>query len=196
MDLSLCDSLISSKMPIRKVTQSQKKQVAGRQRYKCAANVPDYECPLGGKSFDESGYHIDHIHELRDEGSNDLENLQALCLMCHSVKTNRRSSQPKKVVKPKAPKAPKVHLETKPLRRFYSIDMSGVRREFDDLDSLIKIVDKLSKNDYPSGWGLLGLGPSYRVHVPVGDRIIERIEMLPNLRDPAVRVGYNLGLDV
>jgi hypothetical protein len=158
----------------------------------CAANVPGYECPLGGKSFDESGYHIDHIHELRDEGSNDLENLQALCLMCHSVKTNRRSSQPKKVVKPKAPKALKVPLETKALRRFYSIDMSGVRREFDDLDSLIKVVDKLSKNDYPSGWGLLGLGPSYRVHVPVGDRIIERIEMLPNLRDPAVRTGYNL----
>jgi 5-methylcytosine-specific restriction endonuclease McrA len=142
MDLSLCHSWISSKMPIRKVTQSQKKQVAGRQRYKCAANVPDYECPLGGNSFDESGYHIDHIHELRDEGSNDLENLQALCLMCHSVKTNRRSSQPNKVIKPKASKAPKVPLETKPLRRFYSIDMSGIRREFDDLDSLIKIVDK------------------------------------------------------
>jgi hypothetical protein len=170
-------------MPARKVTQSQKKQVAGRQRYMCAANVPDYQCPLGGKPFDESGYHIDHIHELRDEGSNDLENLQALCLMCHSVKTNRRSSQPKPKAKPK-PKAPVVAA-----RKFYSIDMSGLRKEFDQLDSLIKFVDQLVKT---SGWGMLDSGGCYRVHMPINGKILERMEMIPNLRDPSVRIGYNL----
>lgn len=77
----------------RKVSDSQKKRVAGRQRYKCAASVPNYPCPLNGEPFDESGYEIDHIIELRDGGSNDLSNLQALCPMCHRVKTSRKTSE-------------------------------------------------------------------------------------------------------
>jgi len=77
---------------IRNVTESQKRRVAGRQRFKCAASIPDYTCPLKGEPFDESGYEIDHIKELRDGGSNDLENLQALCIMCHRVKTVRMTS--------------------------------------------------------------------------------------------------------
>ena len=55
------------------LTESIKKQVAGRQSFKCA-NHPDsklinYKCPLwarGGDNsgcFDESGYEIDHIKE-------------------------------------------------------------------------------------------------------------------------------------
>uniref|UniRef100_A0A6C0AJH3 HNH nuclease domain-containing protein n=1 Tax=viral metagenome TaxID=1070528 RepID=A0A6C0AJH3_9ZZZZ len=77
---------------IRNVTESQKRRVAGRQRFKCAASILDYTCPLKGEPFDESGYEIDHIKELRDGGSNDLENLQALCIMCHRVKTVRMTS--------------------------------------------------------------------------------------------------------
>jgi len=77
---------------IRNVTESQKRRVAGRQRFKCAASIPDYTCPLKGEPFDESGYEIDHIQELRDGGSNELTNLQALCISCHRVKTTRNTS--------------------------------------------------------------------------------------------------------
>lgn len=85
---------------LRNVTDSQKKRVAGRQRFKCAASIPDYTCPLKGEPFDESGYDIDHIKELRDGGSNDLSNLQALCISCHRVKTTRNTSEITREKKP------------------------------------------------------------------------------------------------
>ena len=84
----------------RDVSDAMKKLVAGKQKYKCA-NSPDnicnkylnYECPLWTKdgSFDESGYEIDHINELSVCGDNSENNLQALCLACHRVKTKRFS---------------------------------------------------------------------------------------------------------
>ena len=77
---------------IRNVTESQKKRVAGRQRYTCAASISDYTCPMKGEPFDESGYEIDHIKELRDGGTNEESNLQALCIMCHRVKTSRMTT--------------------------------------------------------------------------------------------------------
>ena len=81
------------------LTESIKKQVAGRQSFKCA-NHPDsklinYKCPLwarGGDNsgcFDESGYEIDHIKEHAISADNSLENLQALCSLCHKVKTKK-----------------------------------------------------------------------------------------------------------
>ena len=89
---------------IRKVpTNAQKRLIAGRQSYKCA-NCPDktikgletYKCPLWGRavddnkgSFDQSGFELDHINELVDSGDNSLDNFQALCKSCHSVKTKR-----------------------------------------------------------------------------------------------------------
>jgi 5-methylcytosine-specific restriction endonuclease McrA len=86
----------------RKVTAAMKKQIAGRQRFMCAATVQGYTCPLNGLPFDEAGYEIDHIVPLSEGGSNDASNLQALCLMCHRVKSNRacvgiaKTSAPKK----------------------------------------------------------------------------------------------------
>lgn len=90
----------------RHVTAGTKKLIAGQQRYTCAANVQDYVCPLKGQPFDEAGYEIDHILSLEDGGTNDKSNLQALCLMCHRVKSNRASvGKPKKQVeKKKEPK--------------------------------------------------------------------------------------------
>lgn len=75
----------------RKVSESTKKQVAGRQRFRCAT-VPNYACPLRNEPFDEAGYDIDHIVELRNGGSNDITNLQALCPTCHRVKTSRNTA--------------------------------------------------------------------------------------------------------
>lgn len=90
-------------MPIKRhVTAGTKKLIAGQQRYTCAANVKDYECPLKGQPFDEAGYEVDHIIPLAEEGTNDKSNLQALCLMCHRVKSNRASiGKPKKQVEKK-----------------------------------------------------------------------------------------------
>ena len=87
----------------RKVSESTKKRIAGRQRYTCASSVLDYSCPLNGKPFDESGYEIDHIVELRDGGTNEPTNLQALCPMCHRVKTSRKTSEMAKREVPQYP---------------------------------------------------------------------------------------------
>ena len=87
---------------LRNVSDAKKKMVAGKQFFKCA-NTPNsnierlesYDCPLWkivGKnagSFDESGYDIDHIVEHSLTMDDSIDNLQALCKMCHSVKTKR-----------------------------------------------------------------------------------------------------------
>ena len=83
-------------MSKRTLTESQKKIVAGRQRFKCANKpgskvVKDYECPLwkhSDGSFEESLYEIDHIKEFLTKNDS-LKNLQALCLNCHRIKTTR-----------------------------------------------------------------------------------------------------------
>lgn len=86
----------------KSISESIKKQVAGKQFFKCA-NSPNsnlkglegYNCPrwlLSGPnqgSFDESNYEIDHILEKSIGGSNDTTNLQALCHSCHGLKTKR-----------------------------------------------------------------------------------------------------------
>jgi hypothetical protein len=103
----------------RKVTEAQKRYVAGEQSYKCnnkpgynLIGLNEYECPLWGLpghnrgSFDKSGYEIDHIKEWSLTQNDGLENLQALCLMCHRVKTKnftmKTKSQP--VINEKKPK--------------------------------------------------------------------------------------------
>jgi hypothetical protein len=76
-----------------------KKQIAGKQHFKCA-NKPnvvlnkleDYDCPMWDRktdvgSFDESGYDIDHKTEYCLTKNNNINNLQALCKPCHIVKT-------------------------------------------------------------------------------------------------------------
>lgn len=94
---------------LRNVTESIKKSIAGRQYFKCANNpnsqlkgLENYFCPLWKSTdntgcFDESGYEIDHIIELSISGDNDSTNLQALCKMCHDVKT-KRFMQTKKII--------------------------------------------------------------------------------------------------
>ena len=86
----------------RKVTNSVKKQIAGKQYNKCANNpsikaigLGNYKCPLWQNNnndikgcFDESGYEIDHIVEHSITQNDDINNLQALCKSCHTVKTN------------------------------------------------------------------------------------------------------------
>jgi len=83
----------------RKLPESIKKAIAGRQNYQCANSpgsnrIPRYKCDrwlIGGGNFNQSGYDIDHIIEVADGGGNDITNLQALCPGCHRVKTNTSS---------------------------------------------------------------------------------------------------------
>jgi len=72
----------------RTFTQAEVKELLAKHNHTCAT-IPDYECYLKGKPFDEAGFQIDHIKELHNGGSNDISNLQALCPNCHSVKTTR-----------------------------------------------------------------------------------------------------------
>ncbi len=98
----------------RTLSESKKKTVAARQKFKCANNkeknligLENYECPMwrnkGDGAFDESQYDIDHIEEFSINQNDDLNNLQALCKCCHAVKT-RRFMMTKKKSKPKSVK--------------------------------------------------------------------------------------------
>jgi hypothetical protein len=84
-------------MSIRDIKEATKKKIAGKQFYRCANkpditlyNLENYNCPmwsLYNGSFDESGYDIDHIIEFSISQNNMEDNLQALCVSCHRVKT-------------------------------------------------------------------------------------------------------------
>jgi hypothetical protein len=84
----------------RRITESVKKTIAGKQNHKCSASVEGYQCPLyfNGRDgvFDEAGYEIDHIEEFAINNNETDENLQALCIMCHRVKTKRFNQKNKK----------------------------------------------------------------------------------------------------
>ena len=66
---------------IRNVPESVKKYIAANQYWKCKS------C----NSLLDETYEIDHILALEDNGTNDLENLQALCRNCHGKKTARNN---------------------------------------------------------------------------------------------------------
>lgn len=100
--LIINNSTRKHKPPCRTVRESLKKVIAGRQYYKCAnhpsANIPGLEGYLCTRwklpetdvnrgSFNESGYEIDHKIEHCISKDDSPNNLQALCLDCHAVKT-------------------------------------------------------------------------------------------------------------
>lgn len=100
----------------RKLSEVTKKKVAANQHFKCnnkpgsnLRGIGQYECPLwkiDGENkgiFDRSGYEIDHIIEWCLTQNDDITNLQALCRMCHGVKTSEftLSNNIKKVKKNK-----------------------------------------------------------------------------------------------
>lgn len=177
----------------RHVTAAMKKRVAGIQRFTCAGNVSGYKCPLNGLPFDESGYDIDHIKPLSEGGTNETSNLQALCLMCHRVKSNRAASgnvKPAAVKKEavKKVKAPKVEEP----KKSYSCLINFEEKEFSDIDQMMKFVDqhRVDKN-----LGYTDLTDwQYRVRIPVEGKIVIQKEFFPSFSDPAIRLKYKLGI--
>lgn len=69
---------ISKKKFKRNVTESKKKTVAAKQKWRCG---------LCGRMLDET-YEVDHIIPLYQGGSNEIDNLMALDPICHRKKTN------------------------------------------------------------------------------------------------------------
>lgn len=67
----------------RDLSESQKKEVAFRQKYLCAG----CDCLL------PPSYQVDHIRPLALGGTNGLSNLQALCPKCHTSKTRQQRHQ-------------------------------------------------------------------------------------------------------
>ena len=88
-------------MPRKSISASLKNAIAARQSHKCK-RVDGYTCPLGDRTFDEAGFHIDHIIELGDGGTDEETNLQALCPSCHAFKTSKNAR--KRVPKPPVPR--------------------------------------------------------------------------------------------
>lgn len=97
--------------PPRRITESVKKDIAAKQSFKCKASVNDYQCPLffNGRdgTFDEAGYEIDYIQEFSIEQNENETNLQALCPMCHRVKTKRFNRENKTKKEPTVKKEKK-----------------------------------------------------------------------------------------
>jgi hypothetical protein len=69
--------LIPKKIKKRKVSEKTKKIVASNQKWKC--NI----C----SELLSASYEVDHINPLFKGGSNEIDNLQALCRNCHGNKT-------------------------------------------------------------------------------------------------------------
>ena len=69
-------NIISTKYK-RNVTNGQKKYVGARQQWKCG------HC----RQILDASYEVDHIKALYKGGTNDLDNLVALCRNCHGKKT-------------------------------------------------------------------------------------------------------------
>lgn len=65
-------------------TQEERYLVAGRQ---------DWECANCFEELFDAKFDIDHITPIEHGGTNELENLQALCKTCHKIKTHEQTKQ-------------------------------------------------------------------------------------------------------
>lgn len=84
--------------------QALKRKVAGKQRFQCAnrpgsnlKRLENIQCDLWNRNdhkgnFGPSSYEVDHIIERCISHDDREENLQALCLSCHNIKTRRFNS--------------------------------------------------------------------------------------------------------
>jgi len=148
------------------VSEAKKQQVALGQRYKCAnkpgsnlRNLENYLCPLWkikdyyAGSFDGAGYRINHIIERAENGTDDLANLQALCPMCHSYKTNVYAvGDPKSLYNPKT-NARKRKYENNKYLIGKTTDEFGTNRIIIKKElalHLLKQIDDLNKNEVES----------------------------------------------
>ena len=72
---------------------SERTIIAGKQRYKCCD--PFGDCPLGrippyDRSFNESGFHLDHVTPFCEAP---VGPLRATCVMCHAKKSIQEAQE-------------------------------------------------------------------------------------------------------
>ena len=70
-------AMSSNKTKSRSVSEARKKSVAASQGWRCS----------GCNEMLSATYEVDHIIELQDGGTNDVNNLTAMCRNCHGEKT-------------------------------------------------------------------------------------------------------------
>jgi 5-methylcytosine-specific restriction endonuclease McrA len=66
--------------------------ISGTLKYEVLKRA-QFHCELGGVSADIQALEVDHIIPRKHGGTDDLENLQALCYSCNAMKRDRRSAQ-------------------------------------------------------------------------------------------------------
>ena len=66
-------------------TEPERRKIAKRQQWLCAGK----ECPAATHGQELEEYDVDHIVPLSLGGTEELDNLQALCPSCHRKKTDR-----------------------------------------------------------------------------------------------------------
>ena len=124
-------------MSKRNVTATMKKKVASDQAWKCkgCSNMLD-EC-----------YEIDHVICIKDGGSNEENNLQALCPNCHRKKTNNDMAKKKEKKKAEKEKEPK---EKEPKEKKEKVILPVFWNEYvDKNEPYNKFASGLIKNKYP-----------------------------------------------
>lgn len=152
----LSESAESAQNIPRKLSDAQKKIIAGNQHYKCAnkpgsnlKRLDKYECPLwqiqgeNKGSFDAAGYDIDHIKEFSISHDDSIDNLQALCKSCHSFKT-------------KSFMMDKTNTRKKPKKKIDKMSIEDQLMEIDETEYDINVLREKSQ-DTLSEHGKLGL---------------------------------------
>jgi hypothetical protein len=192
-----------------------KKQVAGRQRFQCnnrpgssLQGLEIYNCPLWSQdsdvrgNFNESGYEIDHVTEWSLTKDDNIKNLQALCSMCHKVKTKhfmmtKRNTKPVKkesIKKESIKKEPikkepikKESIKKEPIKKGPSSNISLKqeqaisRQKVYTVSNMVDDISSISGNELSMLKSFLGIGES----LTVDTKILDFCKVIMGVKDPA-----------
>jgi len=148
----------------RTLDETDKKRVAASQDFRCnnkpGANlkgIGDYKCKLwlsNGGSFDKAEYEIDHVVEWSVSKDDSDANLQALCPLCHRVKTidfsknKKRESRMKKTIA--ASESDILDSPIEDSRKMEKMEISSP--DIKDESTKINIINPLAALNYKSLW--------------------------------------------
>lgn len=86
-ELAAANKQLSKRKPPKRIhrTEPQRRQIAKRQNWICAGK----DCTDAKQGIELQEYDIDHVIPLSCGGTDDTDNLQALCPRCHRRKTDQ-----------------------------------------------------------------------------------------------------------
>jgi diadenosine tetraphosphate (Ap4A) HIT family hydrolase/5-methylcytosine-specific restriction endonuclease McrA len=99
--IQLCDEKLAEYIAKRgeRIWQHRNRSLnvlSGTVRYE-VLKAAKFRCALCGISADEKALEVDHIHPRKHGGTDDFENLQALCYSCNAMKQDRDATDFRKV---------------------------------------------------------------------------------------------------